>query len=188
MLKNTTQAYGWVAILLHWLVAVAVIGLFVLGLYMTGLSYYDPYYRLAPHIHKSIGMLLLGLMAVRLIWRLSNPRPHPVPTLKSWEKRLSEWVHWLLYLLLFAIMISGYLISTADGRAITIFDWFSVPALVTGLPRQEDIAGAVHYWLAMVTIGLVVLHALAALKHHFIDRDATLRRMLGLRPAPDRNS
>ncbi len=178
MLRNTSGSYGWIAIILHWLVAVAVIGLFALGLYMTGLSYYDPFYRQGPFIHKSIGILLFMLVAFRLVWRLINPRPAPVPTIKRWEHIGAELAHWGLYLLMFAVMVSGYLISTADGRAIDVFGWFSVPAWITGLPRQEDIAGAVHYWLAMVLIGLAVLHGLAALKHHFWDRDDTLRRML----------
>jgi cytochrome b561 len=75
-------------------------------------------------------------------------------------------------------MLSGYLISTADGRAIDVFNLFSVPALVSGFDNQEDIAGLVHQIIAYSLIALVVLHALAALKHHFIDRDRTLKRML----------
>jgi cytochrome b561 len=75
-------------------------------------------------------------------------------------------------------MSSGYLISTADGRAIAVFDWFSVPALISDLPAQEDIAGLIHRWLAYLMMGLVLLHAAAALKHHFINKDNTLRKML----------
>ena len=87
--------------------------------------------------------------------------------------------HLLLYLLLLAIMVSGYLISTADNRSIEVFGWFSVPATITDLPKQEDIAGWVHLILASTLIGLVSLHAAAALKHHFIDRDRTLKRIFG---------
>jgi cytochrome b561 len=83
------------------------------------------------------------------------------------------------------IPLSGYLISTADGRAIQVFDWFEVPALVTGIANQEDIAGAVHYWVAVALIALASLHGLAALKHHFLDRDGTLLRMLRSKP-PER--
>jgi len=85
----------------------------------------------------------------------------------------------LLYLLLFVIMFSGYLISTADGRAIEVFGWFDVPATITSIPNQEDVAGLVHKFAAFLLIGLVVLHAAAALKHHFIDRDRTLLRIFG---------
>ena len=178
MLRNTVSSYGWGAIVLHWTVALTVVSLFALGLYMTGLSYYDSLYRTAPHVHKSVGVLLFIVMLVRLLWRFLNPRPQPVAGSRTWEIRLAALVHGLLYLLLFVIMVSGYLISTADGRVLEVFDWFSVPALVTDIPSQADIAGAVHYWLAMLLIALVVLHALAALKHHFLNRDATLKRML----------
>ncbi|TCT19400.1 cytochrome b561-like protein [Thiobaca trueperi] len=80
-------------------------------------------------------------------------------------------------------MASGYLISTADGRSLDVFGLFSVPAILTGLPDQADLAGEVHLVLAIALVTLAAVHALAALKHHFIDRDATLLRMLGRRPA-----
>jgi cytochrome b561 len=85
----------------------------------------------------------------------------------------------VLYLGLFGVMISGYLISTADGRGIEVFGLFSVPATLTGIPQQEDIAGAIHEYLAWGLVIFAALHGLAALKHHFIDRDSTLLRMFG---------
>lgn len=178
-LRNTTTDYGLIAIALHWLVAVAVIGLFGLGLWMTGLEYYDAWYRRGPELHKGIGILLFFAVAFRLAWRLLDPAPRPEPTHAAWERRLAGIAHILLYTLLFAVMIAGYLISTADGRPISVFGLFDVPATLSGLPEQEDIAGEVHEWLAFALIGLAALHALAALKHHFIDRDRTLARMLG---------
>ncbi|MNR57354.1 hypothetical protein D3C85_1781150 [compost metagenome] len=77
------------------------------------------------------------------------------------------------------MLISGYLISTAEGVAIDVFGWFSVPATLSGLPEQADVAGVIHFYLAWSLVVLAVLHALAALKHHFLDRDPTLTRMLG---------
>jgi cytochrome b561 len=96
-----------------------------------------------------------------------------------WEQHLARWVHATLYLLLFALMLSGYLITTADGRPVYVFDWFAVPATLTG-PHQEDIAGEIHQALAWSVIALALLHTAAAFKHHFLDRDRTLTRMLGL--------
>ena len=87
--------------------------------------------------------------------------------------------HRLFYLLLFTIMVSGYLISTEDNRAVEVFGWFSIPATITSIPNQADVAGWVHLILASSLIGLALLHAAAALKHHFIDRDRTLKRILG---------
>ncbi|HDZ54993.1 MAG TPA: cytochrome b [Pseudomonas xinjiangensis] len=182
LIRNTSTRYGVVAISLHWLVALVVIGLAILGLWMTDLTYYSPYYRTAPFWHKSIGLTFAAVLALRLIWRMFNRRPSHLPNHKRWETRLAGLVHGLLYVLLAVIVVSGYLISTARGDGISVFGWFEVPALLTGLTSQADRAGFVHYWVAITVLSLAGLHALGALKHHFIDRDDTLRRMLGLRP------
>ncbi len=181
--RNTHDHYGAVAIALHWLMAIAVVGLFALGLWMTGLTYYDAWYTTGPEIHKGVGVLLFLVLIARLAWRLASPPPKPLPTLSPLERRASGLVHGLLYVLLLATMLTGYLISTADGRPVDVFGIFAVPATLTGLPNQADIAGDVHLALAIATIALASLHALAALKHHWIDRDRTLLRMLG-RHAP----
>ncbi len=186
MWRNTSQAYGGIAIALHWLVAIVVLGLFALGLWMVDLTYYDTWYRTAPSIHKAVGVLLFLVLVLRLLWRLVSPKPAPEPTLTRFERLASGIVHGLLYVLLFGVMAAGYLISTADGRAIDVFGLFQVPATLTGLPNQADLAGAIHLALAITVIVLAAIHALAALKHHFIDRDRTLLRMLG-RSAPRRS-
>ncbi|GAB2887495.1 cytochrome b [Microbulbifer echini] len=185
--RNNQTHYGWVAIILHWLMAPAIIGLFVLGWWMRQLSYYDPWYQQAPNIHKGIGILLLVALVLRLLWRTINTIPKDEPNIPRWQALAASATHALIYLLLFAIMLSGYLISTADGRAIDVFGWFSVAATIQGIPNQEDLAGSLHEILAWSLIVLVSLHALAALKHHFIDRDATLRKMLGLPISPFRS-
>ncbi|SDJ94639.1 cytochrome b [Microbulbifer yueqingensis] len=182
--RNSEHRYGWVAIALHWLMAPAIIGMFALGWWMRQLSYYDPWYRQGPELHKGIGILLLALLLLRLAWKAINPRPGDMPGQARWQVVTARFAHGALYLLLLAIMVSGYLISTADGRPINVFGWFEVPATLQGFDNQEDLAGEVHEVLAWSLMGLVALHALAALKHHFVDRDATLRRMLGLRGNP----
>lgn len=178
-IKNNNTQFGLIAVSLHWLVAVTVFSLFALGLWMTGLDYYDSWYKQGPWWHKSIGIILFLVLLGRLCWRLFNPPPAALNSQKSWEIKLAHYAHLLMYILLFAIMISGYLISTADNRAIEVFGWFEVPATITAIPQQEDIAGWVHLILASSLIGLVVLHAAAAIKHHFIDRDRTLLRIFG---------
>jgi len=184
MWRNTPSSYGLIAIALHWLVAVTVVALFALGLWMTGLDYYDPWYKRAPDIHRAVGVLLFLTVAVRLLWRWTGTRPQSPSTHSPLERRLAAIAHGLLYLLLFAVMIAGYLVSTADGRPIDVFGLFSVPATLTGLNNQEDLAGDIHLALAIALVSLAALHALAALKHHFIDRDPTLLRMLGRRTDP----
>jgi cytochrome b561 len=183
MLRNSRDTYGVVAVTLHWLVALAVIGLFSLGLWMVELTYYDSWYRTAPAIHKGIGVLLLLTIALRLAWRALGPQPAPLASHSTLERQAAATAHLLLYVLLFAVMASGYLISTADGRAIDVFGLFQVPATITGLPQQADVAGSVHLVLAIALVSLSGIHALAALKHHVIDRDRTLLRMLGRRPS-----
>ncbi len=178
--RNTGNNWGITAITLHWLTALVVFGMFGLGLYMTDLNLYHPWYHKAPHLHRSIGVLLFIATLLRLGWRLWNPPPTPLANHKPWEKLLARLVHGLLYLLLIAVMVSGYLISTADGRAVEVFNWFSVPATLTDRENQEEIAGTLHLILASALIGLALLHAGAAVKHHLLDRDRTLLRMLGL--------
>ncbi|MCF6780188.1 cytochrome b [Stutzerimonas stutzeri] len=177
--RNSSSNYGLVSILMHWLVALAVVGLFALGYWMVGLTYYSSWYRTAPDIHKSVGILLFGLMVLRVVWRFVSTGPAPLPSHGGMTRLATKAGHGLLYVGLFAVMISGYLISTAEGRGIGVFDWFQVPALITSIPNQADIAGLVHEYLAWGVLILSALHALAALKHHFIDRDSTLRRMFG---------
>lgn len=176
--KNSDQGYGVLAITIHWVFALTFISLFAIGLYMVELTYYDSLYKTLPNVHRSIGIILACLLIMRLVWRMINVQPKPEPHLKAYEILGAELVHWMLYLLPLAIMISGYLITTADGSSIEVFGLFEVPALLPAQKGREDIAGAVHFYLAYATIGLACLHMLAALKHHFIDRDKTLLRML----------
>lgn len=181
MWRNSGQRYGLIHIGIHWLTAFAVLALFGLGLYMVELGYYDAWYHRAPAIHKSIGLLLFGAFLARLAWRFGSVLPASL-AIRPWQARAAAGVHALLYLLLLGMFVSGYFIASADGRAIQIFDWFSVPAVALPVDNQEDIAGDIHEILAWSLVGLVGIHTIAALKHHFIDKDATLTRMLWPRP------
>ena len=177
--RSSKQHWGWISIAMHWLTALAVFSLFGLGLWMTELDYYDAWYRKGPALHKSLGILLFILTMARLAWRRLDARPAPLSSHTAREQKLAPLIHKLLYVLLLCIMLFGYLISTADGRAIEVFNWFAVPATIYGFDKQEDIAGLIHLWLAVTLISLTVLHALAALKHHVLDKDRTLRRIFG---------
>ncbi len=175
---NTFDKWGWIAIFFHWMSAITIIALFGLGLWMVELSYYDSWYRSAPHIHKSIGLLLFLLTILRILWIWLNVKPAALKNHSETERRLAIIIHRFLYVVLLALMLSGYLISTADGRSIEVFDWFELPAILSGIKGQEDIAGKIHYILAMTLMTTVFLHASGAIKHHFIDKDKTLIRML----------
>jgi len=173
--KDSTRCYGAISKFLHWFMALLIVALFALGVYMTSLDYYHPWYRQAPDLHRSFGALAGILLLLRLLWRLMNTRPRPFGA--PWERVLGRLVHRLFYVVLFAIVISGYLITTADGQPVFVFDWFPIPATIT-VTNQEDIAGLVHEFLAYFMILLLVIHAAASLKHHFVDKDPTLLHML----------
>ncbi len=174
---NTASSYGIVSRLIHWISAITVIALFSLGLWMVSLDYYHDWYRTAPDIHRSVGVLLMGLTLLRLVWYGISSRPRPL-SLNPVARCLAVAVHHLMVLLLFMMFFSGYLITTAQGDVLYVFDWFTLPAVITGIDNLEDIAGIIHKWSAFILIGLAGLHALTAFKHHFINKDKTLRRML----------
>jgi len=176
--RNTEHAYGSVAIVMHWLMALAIFGMFALGLWMRTLDYYDAWYHRAPYIHKSVGMLLLFLLIFRLVWLATNAKPAIIG--KPWEQISALAVHRMHYVLMVIIMLTGYLIPTAKGIGVDVFDWFTVPAMPANIPQQADVAGIIHLWSAWMLIGLALLHSGAALKHHFVDRDETLLRMFGI--------
>ncbi len=174
------EGFGVVLIVLHWTMAALIITLFFMGRYMTGLEYTHPLYHRVPDLHKGLGLLVMGLLVLRTIWAIMIGRPAPLP-MTAWERTLAMVVQKSFYFILFGITISGYLIPTARGRGIELFGWFTVPALFTGLPHQEDMAGDLHYLLAHLLMLVLALHTMGALKHHFLDRDDTLLRMLGMR-------
>lgn len=178
-LTDQESGYGWGSWLLHWPSAVAIFGLFALGLYMRSLDYYHPWYHQAPELHKQIGMLLAGITLLRLGWRLFNDKPPFETTLARWEKIAADLAHWLLYLLLLATLISGYLIATGGGQEIVLIDWLTIPSLVKlSSSAAEEMTGELHEIFSYLLVGLALLHTLAACKHHWFDRDRTLMRML----------
>jgi cytochrome b561 len=176
MWRNTASGWGLVSILLHWLGALAFLGLFALGWWMTDLGYYHDWYNRAPWWHRSVGMLLLFATLLRLVWRMVDPAPRALG--HRLERLAAGLGHLALYALMLLVLVSGYLISAADGHPIDVFGWFRVPALVSGLPNQATLAGEVHWYAALALMLLAAGHALAALKHHWFDRNDVLARMV----------
>ncbi|MBF0187669.1 MAG: cytochrome b [Magnetococcales bacterium] len=170
--------YDLTARLLHWLTALLLIALFGLGWYMTGLTYYDPDYRWTSELHKALGMTTAVVIVVRIVWRLGHQPPPPLASHAAWERALAKGVHLLLYLLMAALPITGYLMATAAGHAIDLFGLYEFPALLTAEKGREESMGMAHEWLAYGGGVLVLMHLGGVLKHQFIDGDATLARML----------
>jgi len=177
-IRNNTESFGLLTKFLHWATALLIIGLIVLGYYMVGLTYYDTWYHDSLQAHKALGMLVFVLGAATLVWRHVSPSPPLHDSLKRWERIAATAMHHTLFLLVFLLPVTGFLVSTSEGKAVEFFDWFEVPALVVVGEGLRDLAIAIHYYCAYGTAALVALHAAAAFKHQLIDRDGTLARML----------
>lgn len=178
MWRNTQDKYGTVSKVFHWLIALVVPGLAALGTWMVGLDYYHAWYRSAPDLHRSLGVLTMLAMGLRALWLLLAGKPRALESHRRWEHLLAALSHWMLYLLVFAMGVTGYLLSTADGRGVDVFNWFAIPSSGEWMQNQEDIAGLVHKWLAWVLLAVISLHVIAVCKHQWIDKDKTLRRMI----------
>lgn len=176
IVKDTSTNYGLVSRALHWVMAIGIFAMFGLGWWMVDLDYYSPYYKSAPDLHRSVGIVLLTLLALRIVWRTLNAKPNAI-AMSPVEGALSRIVHAAFYPLLLALMVAGYFISTLDGRVIDVFGLFEIPSIYESKGLEET-AGLIHRVLAYATIALALLHAAGALKHHFIDRSNILRRML----------
>lgn len=177
MLGNSNAEYGVISKLLHWLSAIIIISLFALGYWMVELDYYSNWYQTAPHYHQSFGVVLFFMTVLRALHIYIQPIVLPVKGQLEIEYFLAKLTHILLYLLLFALFGSGYLISTADNRPIAVFSFFNLPSLGEFFPLQADTFGVIHQYLAYTLMLLAFIHMIAAFKHHFIDKDNTLRRM-----------
>lgn len=175
-LRDTTQGYGLVTRVAHWLMALAFFVLFALGFWMVGLDYYSPYYTSAPDLHRSLGILFGGALVARFVWVQVNIKPTN-PELSRAERMTASTVQWSFYPLMLAIVVTGYLISTEDGRAIDVFGLFSVPSIVAAR-SLTDSAGLLHRWMSYAILALTLVHTAAALKHHCWDRNGVLKRML----------
>jgi cytochrome b561 len=173
--RATPARYTSVAIGLHWLLALLIIGTFAFGIYMHELPI-SPARLKYYNWHKWAGVTILALSALRLLWRLSH-RPPADPPMPAWQARSAHLTHGLLYLLFFAVPLIGWAYSSAAGFPIV---WFGVVPLPDFVPVDKALAEAIKPWharSAYALAGLVLLHVAAALKHHFVDRDDLLDRM-----------
>lgn len=173
---TTVTRYSTPAIVLHWLVAVLIFVAFPLGVYMSDLPLSPNKLKLYSY-HKWIGITVLMLVSLRVVWRLTHTPP-PLPTsITDWERRASQIVHGLLYLLILAIPVSGWLMSSAEGFQTVWFGVLPLPDLIGKDKAFGDLLAEVHETLNFTMLGLVILHVGAALKHHFIERQPFLQRM-----------
>ena len=177
MLTDSRTGYGLISIAIHWISALLILFLFGLGIYMVDLGYYDDWYHEAPELHISLGLVVLLLMLLRVIWRIANPTPVELAAKRA-QNLAAKFVKLGLYALVFIVLISGYLITSAEGQPASMFNLIKFPVLTELSSQNVDLAGEIHEYLAWGIVLLVVLHVAGALLHHFIIRDRTLMRML----------
>jgi len=167
--------YTRTAVALHWLVGLLLIAGFTLGATMSDLAVSPRKLRLFAY-HKWIGITVLGLVTIRLVWRLAH-RPPPDLPMPGWQRVAAHATHWLLYVLMIATPLVGWMYSSASGYPVVYLKLWQLPDLVHKDQALAKVLVDVHAVLAWTLLWVVVLHLLAALKHHFFDRDATLKRM-----------
>ena len=178
-LSSSTQASGYTgtAIALHWLIAVALAGAFALGLYMHELPLSPQKLKLYSW-HKWAGVTIFLFVTLRLAWRLGHRPPALPMAMPAWQRQAAAATHVLLYVLMFAVPLSGWLMSSAKGFQTVWFGVLPLPDLLDKNQQLGDLLKEVHEALNFGMAGLVLAHAGAALKHHVIDRDEVLARML----------
>ena len=175
MSPASTDRYTGLAIALHWVLALAIVGSFSVGVYMTELPI-SPQRLKLYNWHKWAGICILALSALRLLWRLTHRPPADVP-MPAWQQRASHAVHGLLYVLFFAVPLAGWAYSSAAGFPIVVFGVLPLPDFVSPDKALAEAIMPLHKILAFTLAALVLAHVGAALKHHFVDRDGLLDRM-----------
>ena len=179
--RNTETTYGSVARALHWIMALLIIGLWVVGIYMHELPADTPaqmQYKFGLYdTHKAFGMLALLFILFRMYWRMSNPIPVFPDSMQNWEKMLAHATHGLLMLLMLLFPISGYLGSVTGGHDVSFFGLFEFPMLLSKNEGLNDIFGVVHEICAWTIFFAFILHVVAAFYHHFVKKDDILLRM-----------
>ncbi len=174
-MKNSTDQFGLVAIILHWVIAVLIIGLLAIGWIMVRMPISLEKLKFFGW-HKEYGMLVLLLAVARSMWRLSNITP--ALDLPWWEVIAARSVHYAFYFFMFAMPITGWCITSAAGLPVSAFGWFVLPNLIAPNPSSMDQFEDIHSFLGYALIVTICMHTAAALKHHFINKDDILRRML----------
>lgn len=170
------QAFSRSTRVLHWLVALHMIGLIGLGWWMIGLTFYSSWYYLAPYLHKSFGVVVF-LLGVLLLLAKLRKRPAALESHSGIEKLASKIAHLVLFASLITIPVSGYVFTTFTGEGISFFSLFDIPAVLVVSQTVRDWAIDFHIYASYGLLAVIVAHIGGALKHHFWDRDSTLRRM-----------
>ena len=176
-MNTTAQRYTGVAITLHWLIAAAILCNFLLGQTMTELQLSPAKLKLYSY-HKWIGVTIFLLVLIRLAWRVSHRPPSPPASMPAWQHSAATIAHFFLYALTLSIPISGWLMSSASGFQVVYLSVVPIPDLIAKNKEAAEQLKQLHEALNWLMVLVVALHVAAALKHHLMDRDEVLWRML----------
>ncbi len=173
---NGETHYGWLAKSFHWIIAILIFGLICVGFYMESMPNSPQKFEIYG-LHKSFGLMVLWLAGLRLIWRHISKPPRALDTHQRWEKILSKITHILLYIAMISMPLSGWLMSSAGEYPVSFFG-LQMPALTDKNPALAGLMNSAHSYLAYCLIAAIFLHSAGAIKHHIIDGDITLKRMV----------
>lgn len=172
------EDYTRTAIALHWVMALLIVCAFALGWVMTGIPGITPNKLRYYAWHKWIGVTIFGLAVLRVAWSATHRAPALPPGMSRWQRAAAQGAHVLLYFLMFAVPITGYLFSCAANVPVVYLELVRLPMLIGPDPVLKPILRLVHVALNYTLSALVAVHVAAALKHHWLDRDGLLARMI----------
>lgn len=177
MPRNPIDRWGAISQSFHWLIVILIIVMAYLGLTMVDLPN-TPHKARLYTLHKSIGLTILVLVALRLLWRLYAGAPRTLDTMPAWQARIAAFTHWALYALLFAMPISGWILNSTTGFPLRWFNLVNLPSIAPEGEALNELAESWHEALFWALIALALMHAAAAFYHHLFQHDDTLARML----------
>jgi cytochrome b561 len=174
----TNGGYSRVAIGLHWIIALMIFASFGVGLYMTDIPGFTPTKLKLYSWHKWAGVSIFVIAALRVLWRLTHDAPPVTSSTPEWQRKSAHMAHVLLYILIIVIPITGYLLTSAAGIPVVYLGLWQLPSLLGENEALKALFTTVHAWLNYLMAAIVAIHAAAAIKHQYIDRDGTLARMI----------
>ncbi len=176
-MATNTKKLSLTTIVMHWLAGVSFIGVFIVGLIMSEMERGPSKSELMGY-HKSIGVLILIVAAIRILWRLKEGKLSSLGSSPAWQEKIAHAVHGILMLATIAMPISGIIMSAAGGRSVDVFGWVIISA-GEKIEWLQQLGSTVHHSAVNIIVAVLVLHVIGALKHQFMDKDGTISRMIG---------